>query len=428
MGQMYAKIFPDGKIARCCALDKNGKPLGILGHITDLNFRLLDAPMPCEADNCPCFKSMLVGCEEEKWLPLWEGPEHPVYKIEDIKKLAQNRTERISRPTVILGSEDNEEITSSKENKFGRKTAIPSRVFFTWDIHYACNYRCEYCFFSKKWEEMSKENKYPGLDTWKRIWDTIYTRYGSGHIHVSGGEPFTYPSFIDLAAYLTKNYTIEFDTNLSFDVDDFISRMPPGRVKFATAFHPAFVSLNVYLEKVLKLKKAGFDIGINYVAYPLQLERMKEYKEAFDKHHISFTIMPFRGEFQGRVYPQGYTEEQKALIIQCDSNLTVSSKMIEWYGKDKLSRKGIICRMGQMYTKIHPNGEAFRCCFINDKGKLGNLIDGTFSLWDQPQLCEYPECPCWTAMVIGQEEQWQSHWVIPKNMELAKSLNINSST
>ncbi len=158
----------------------------------------------------------------------------------------------------------------------------------------------------------------------------------------------------------------------------------------------------------------GYDIGINYVAYPLQLGRMREFKLAFEKEHVSFTIMPFRGEFAGRAYPAGYTEEEKELIRQCDSNLTISSKMIDWYGRDKLSRKDTVCRMGQMYTKIHPNGDALRCCYIHDKGKLGNLIDGTFSLWDEPRVCEYPECPCWTAMVIGKEQDWQSHWVIPK--------------
>jgi MoaA/NifB/PqqE/SkfB family radical SAM enzyme len=415
MGQMYAKILPDGRVVRCCALDKNGLPLGLLGRITDLDLRLLDEPTACEAENCPCFKSMLVGYEEEKWLPLWEGAGHPVYKIEDAKKFAESKAAQTQANTEIkIISQDKKEMNPVVEAKSDRRLINPHRVFVTWDIHYACNYRCEYCFFCKKWDEVAKENRYPGLDAWKRIWDDIYTRYGSVHIHVSGGEPFTYPDFIELVTYLTNNHTIEFDTNLSFDVDDFISKVSPGKVKFATAFHPTFANFKAYFEKVMKLKKAGFDIGINYVAYLKQLSQMKEYKKAFDKEHVSFTIMPFRGEFEGRTYPRGYTDEEKALIIECDSNLIISSKMIEWYGKDKLQRRGTVCRMGQMYTKIHPNGEAFRCCFINDKGKLGNLIDGTFALWEEPKLCEYPECPCWTAMVIGVEEQWQGHWVIPK--------------
>jgi hypothetical protein len=106
MGQMYAKILPDGRVARCCALDKNGLPLGLLGHITDLNLRLLDEPLACEADNCPCFKSMLVGYEEEKWLPLWEGSEHPVYKIEEVKKFAQSKSEPVQQLVIVSRAEE----------------------------------------------------------------------------------------------------------------------------------------------------------------------------------------------------------------------------------------------------------------------------------------------------------------------------------
>jgi molybdenum cofactor biosynthesis enzyme MoaA len=419
MGQMYAKIFPDGRIARCCALDKNGAPLGILGHIADLDFRLLDEPMPCLAEHCPCFKSMLVGFEEDKWLPLWEALEHPEYKTEYIKDILFKTKEPLPASTslVTLNNNETKSITIEEKNSVNRQSIQPHRVFFTWDIHYACNYRCEYCFFARKWEEVAKENRYPDIDDWKRIWDNLFVRYGSGHIHFSGGEPFTYPSFIDLVAYLAQEYTVEFDTNLAFDMGEFLAKIKPGRVKFATAFHPTFIDFETYFKKVMHLKKEGFDIGVNYVAYPLQLNKMKEYKTAFEKNQLSFTIMPFRGEFQGRTYPQGYTEVERDLIKACDTNLTISAKMLEWYGGNKFSRTGKLCRMGQMYTKIHPNGDAYRCCYIQDKNKLGNIIDGTFSLLDEVKPCENPECSCWTAMVIGQEEEWMSHWVIPKLFE-----------
>jgi MoaA/NifB/PqqE/SkfB family radical SAM enzyme len=89
---------------------------------------------------------------------------------------------------------------------------------------------------------------------------------------------------------------------------------------------------------------------------------------------------------------------------------------LESYGaKNKLSRKGEVCRMGQMYTKIHPDGTAYKCCFIDDRGKLGNLIDGTFSLYEEPRACEYDQCSCWVAMIAGKEKDWLFHWAIPKS-------------
>jgi len=213
---------------------------------------------------------------------------------------------------------------------------------------------------------------------------------------------------------LVQEYTVEFDTNLSFDISKFTARIKSGKVKFAAAFHPEFINIDHYLEKVLKLRDEGFDMGVNYVAYPFQLDRMEEYKAKFEENDISFTIMPFRGEFKGRIYPAGYTKDEKNLIKKCDGNLAISSNMLKWYADKKPSRQNRVCRMGQMYAKIHPDGTAYRCCYIDDRGKLGNIIKGNFSLLSEPKSCEYPECPCWTAMVVGEEEKWLSHWALPR--------------
>lgn len=70
--------------------------------------------------------------------------------------------------------------------------------------------------------------------------------------------------------------------------------------------------------------------------------------------------------------------------------------------------------MGQMYTKIHSNGNAYRCCLIKEEGFLGNLIDGTFKFYEEPQPCVYDKCPCWVAMVTNEEENWLFHWQTPK--------------
>lgn len=301
-----------------------------------------------------------------------------------------------------------------------RNRIPPYRVFFTWDIHYDCNYRCSYCYFSDRWEELAKKNVYPGIDVWKIIWDKIYEKYGETHVHISGGEPFTYPNIIDLTAYLVEKHTIEFDTNLSFDEKEFVSKIKDVhryRVKFAAAFHPEFVDFNTFLKKILFLKEAGCDVTVNYVAYPPQLKQMKKYKNDFNRNGISFNIMPFRGEYQGRKYPDEYTYEEKSIIIECD--FQTGAKMLEKYTsnyKQSMSshtNKGLLCRMGQMYAKIHPDGTAYRCCLIKDEGKLGNLINGTFELYEEPQICVYDKCHCWVAMIVNKEKDWLFHWVIP---------------
>jgi len=77
MGQMYAKVFVNGDVRRCCAVDSKK-----LGNIGDKYFRLLEHPEPCDVKQCPCFKAMLVGVEEDKWVPLWTTVEHRMDKRE----------------------------------------------------------------------------------------------------------------------------------------------------------------------------------------------------------------------------------------------------------------------------------------------------------------------------------------------------------
>ncbi len=304
-----------------------------------------------------------------------------------------------------------------------RRTVPPYKCLYTWDVHYACNYRCSYCFFNSSWEEEKKKNRYPGIARWKNIWDAVYERYGGGLIHVSGGEPFTYPDFIDLLVHLRKKFDTEHDTNLSFDLKEFMEKVAPERVKLNATFHPQFADIETFFDKALTLKKAGFALGVNYVAFPEQLGRMAEYKKRFNDAKISFDIMPFRGTYQGREYPQGYDESEKKIL--CEAAPKTAPPMFAAYDQKKSPapsnpHAGKLCRMGQMYTKIQPDGTAYRCCKAEPAGKLGNLIDGTFSFYEHPQPCGYTGCSCWRAMIVDQEQNWLRCWLSPKEIERGK--------
>jgi len=39
------------------------------------------------------------------------------------------------------------------------------------------------------------------------------------------------------------------------------------------------------------------------------------------------------------------------------------------------------------------------------------LIDGEdFRLLEEATNCEIENCPCWKAMVVGEENKWLCHW------------------
>lgn len=296
----------------------------------------------------------------------------------------------------------------------------PQRVFFTWDIHYNCNYRCPHCYFSGQWEELSKKNAYPGTEKWAEVWEDIYQRYGSARIHISGGEPFAYPDIYNLTAKLLKRHSIGFDTNLSLDVDEFLKVvMNPEKVSFSASFHPSLSDSREFLQKLQRLRDAGSVTGgLNFVAFPPALKYLENFQNEAREAGFEVTVLPYRGEWKGKEYPKDYTPEERLRLWnekpqkeKKEESSGPSEEMLKWYGSDKDGREGLDCRMGEVYAKIHPDGTAHRCCMTWENwGCVGNLLDGSFSLYDGPRPCPYARCACSAAMIIGEEERWKNHW------------------
>lgn len=387
MGQLYARIDPFGNTFRCCASDSPK-----LGNILENGLKLLNEPLACEIESCPCWKAMVVG-SEENWLSQWEYPKHPK-QYEPIKMKERNLIVNIPEHNL-------------------KASIAPHRVFFTWDVHYRCNYKCSYCNAQKPEQDDFIEARYLGADKWIAIWNNIYKKYGSCEIQLTGGEPFIYPGVMDLITRLSKIHTLEFSTNLSWDIEPFIKNITPDRARIGVSFHPEFIDFNLFLDKALTLKKSGFEVWVSYVAYPPLLKDMPKYKLEVEKAKMHFSVLPFTGMFEGKSYPDGYSEFERK-IMDGDDNDIVNKKTINWKtGEQKNTTKGRLCRMGQMYAKIHPDGEGYRCCAVGSS-KLGNLIDGTFKLLEEPLHCEYEQCPCWRCMLVGEEEDWSNHWVVPR--------------
>lgn len=294
-----------------------------------------------------------------------------------------------------------------------RSETKPHHVFFGWDITYQCNYDCSYCSLGRSQEKKSKQvTAFLSPEEWSVVWRRIYEAYGSCEIHISGGEPFAYPGFMRIVSNLIEMHTFECSTNLSWDVEEFIQNVPPERARVGTSFHPEFEKYLKFFSKALALKNAGFEVWINCVAHPSFLSAVKEYKTIADRNDICFYILPFNGRFGDKEYPRDYSETETNFLNQLAEKSIVTKKSVDWALGGGKVRKQKLCRMGQMYAKIFPDGNAVRCC-AKERHPLGNIIDGTFRLLEEPLVCASAECPCWRCMVVGEEERWGDHWVTP---------------
>jgi len=385
-GHKYAFVDSTGIVYRCTRERKYP-----MGNFLESDFKLNEGPLPCEFEDCPC---------EFTWL-VEEG------------ELSHDKKDTKGQGKVELDLDLSSVEISDKSNicQVQDKYPAPGRVYWCWDIHNACNYKCGYCWLSNPHKDTPKDiHPYPGTKELIEIWTNIYKRYGKCHVHISGGEPAVYPSFFELLAELSLIHAVEFDTNLSFNPLDLIRSAKSDMVKIDATIHPEFVDSDTFFSKVIQLRDSGFIIGVACVGYPPYLDKINVYRDISAKNKIEFNIQAFRGEFNGKEYPLSYEDSEKEFLGICPD---VTRRILKHHtvdGREKIQR---LCRMGQMGAKIYPSGDVFRCCIpeLDDDHKIGNIFkDRDFRLFDKPRHCEKNPCPCWRAMIVGKEKDWDHYW------------------
>jgi len=260
------------------------------------------------------------------------------------------------------------------------------------------------------------------VNEWEEIWNEILENYGSTHIRFSGGEPFVYPDFMDLLAVLSKRHTLNVTTNLSFDVVEFVRKIGPlvndNNITLSASLHPEYINTDEFIDKVLYLKSNGIYTSASIVAWPPFIKDIPEIKEKMEKANIQFLIIPLQGHFWGKEFPEGYNEEEKRFLETFSITVSNPASKEMFYFKIKEKNKNIssrLCRMGQNFGMIRPNGDVYRCCTFDNSAYLGNIIDRTFRLLDYPAECNLLPCTCYKAMLVGEEDRYLLYWDPTKN-------------
>jgi len=262
-------------------------------------------------------------------------------------------------------------------------------IRIVWDIHYKCNYRCPYCWFENDLSIRYLKVRPISSQEWIERWNYIHDKYGPVHIEITGGEPFVYDNFIYLVKEISKRHTIRITTNLSLNMDEFISEINPEKVKIISSFHPAFAGEDIFLKKVITLKKGGYADTVIYVAYPPQIDLIDYYKKIFEDKGIVFSVTPFCGIFKGLNYPGAYSDQEKKIL----AGYIGEDKDRLKYTLNSETPRGKFCRAGQRSVLLFEDGKVARCGPLKTK-PFANLFDKDFKFLDEPQPCESDFCPC----------------------------------
>jgi MoaA/NifB/PqqE/SkfB family radical SAM enzyme len=282
---------------------------------------------------------------------------------------------------------DNDSVYLQGSDASKERFADRTQIKFEWNITYDCNYRCPHCIFDGKWEEYRPRTRYLPVADWMAVWERIHRRYGRASILLTGGEPFSYPGFIDLVAALSRiHYPINISTNSSGDLSAVAEKWDPARVSLSFSFQPRFNTLAEVIERTRFLAEKGFSRSfINFCAYPPYLAGLDGYIEQARQARETLKLVPFYGVYQGREYPAGYSDAEKK---QLGLNTAWEANVM---------RRGKSCTAGKKTALIYPDGKVARCGQIGERIPVGNIFDENFALLGRAQPCDVDFCPCLEA-------------------------------
>jgi len=286
------------------------------------------------------------------------------------------------------------------------KNSQPIRydILADWLTNLNCNFACDYC------PQVTTNGHKKSLGSLGNI-ETIAGFFDSTKltwlIHMSGGEPFLHPDFISLCKRLTEKHYISINSNIvSTGASLFAEALSPERVAFLHAsLHYGERKkrglLPKFIETVKTLENAGFNIYVTQVFYPPIIGEFRQLYSSLAREDIFVHPKIFRGFYQGRLYPQEYSESERMLFEEFsreasgsnetrDTHINPDHDLVSLSGF--LSFKGSHCLAGDRYVHIDYRGNIYRCYMA--KSKIGNIADKKFTRLTGGGICPYRICPC----------------------------------
>lgn len=245
-------------------------------------------------------------------------------------------------------------------------------------LTFRCNYRCSYCINYFEVKRLPR-GEISGKD-WVKGLNRMVSR-DDLPITLQGGEPSVHRDFTYIINHIKPELNIDILTNLQFDVNEFIKKVEPNRLKrkapyasIRVSYHPEVMDLDETTKKTLKMLDAGFSIGIWGVLHPEQEGLILKAQDKCKSLGIDFRTKEFLGEYKGRLYGTYLYEDA------CDKKHT----------------EKVLCKTTELI--IAPNGNIFRCHsdLYANRQPIGNLLDPNFKIQDKFRECYfYGHCnPC----------------------------------
>tara|TARA_B100000795_G_C22795505_1_gene439139 strand:- start:616 stop:1641 length:1026 start_codon:yes stop_codon:yes gene_type:complete len=312
---------------------------------------------------------------------------HSLRKNPKLRKVYQHQKIMRYRVKHKLGIGNNLGIGGFDLNR--RISEIQRKYYVAFFIDLRCNYRCSYCIQDdinrKEYDKTSVDRVINYLKKEVKPRETDLT--------IIGGEPTLSADFAYVVESLCNDFYITIGTNLSTrffkDFDGFIEWAKKVKVRWNASYHPEFMDINLFIERVKKIQQAKLEMDqVSAVKNDLL---SKADRSKLENAGIGFTYQSALGidEESGELLPKiddhpDFTYERYEEMCGKKIKETRKCKTVDYDGHARhlISSDGTIYNCHHLlYKEKHPIGHI-------DSGWPENILD--------PIVCsEYGHCnPC----------------------------------
>ncbi len=263
-----------------------------------------------------------------------------------------------------------------------------------------CNFSCRYCIAGHG-EATTDEFGDPVLDdpTWdearlRRIVANLCRLPYRLNVRLRvPGEIFLNKRLVRIAEEMTHAdniFSLNLLTNLSLmrhQYERILSGFDAQKLAIVASYHPTEIRNEAAWLESARWANARFDFAVILVADPPLLATLEGNYRKLRAEGFSVFIQPYIGVYQGRVYPNSYSADERALV----GGLMYSRHDLEFLLK--LVKPGL-CHAGANSFYVAEDGRVFPCG-SNETDEIANLaVSPLVRLHDGPGPCPFRTCQC----------------------------------
>lgn len=260
-----------------------------------------------------------------------------------------------------------------------------------------CNLDCPYCFaeWRSRMDQLDVPRFHAILEGIEKLPGRISLRFGIG------GEAFICPPFLDKVIELSHKdgpiKTMSWSSNIQADWDKvihpFLDAVDTSKIGMGCTLHDTVIEdIDLFFDKASRIKEAGVEVYIGYVALPGRIDHLRGYKKRADDLGIPLLLNPY-AQPRNPDYPSldertfRYEKEEARDLAEVFGSTHVHQLTVE-----RAPTLGMRCSAGKQYLVIHADGNVFACDRIPEP--MGNILEGPIQLQDSDTTCPRRHCWC----------------------------------